>query len=212
MKDWPMNKLLAALDTGMPLTGNISRDATAFLSYHQALHTVRHSACVAAEARALAERCDLNPSAAETAGWLHDISTVISNEDRITYAEAWGIPVLPEERQVPMIIHQKLSAYIAEHLFGMVDRSILSAISCHTTLRSGASLLDKIVFIADKVKWDGAGEPPYAAGLQAALDRSVDTATCWFLSYLWERRSTLLVLHPWLEAAYTEADANSQAH
>jgi predicted HD superfamily hydrolase involved in NAD metabolism len=198
------------LDTGVPLTRSIPHDATVFLSHHQALHTVGHSARVAAAARELAQHCGVNPAAAETAGWLHDISTVIPNENRIAYAEAWGIPVLPEERQVPLIIHQKLSAYLAEHRFCVTDRSILSAISCHTTLRAGASLLDKIVFIADKVKWDGAGDPPYAAGLQAALDGSVDGAARWFLSYLWERRSTLLVLHPWLEAAYREVVASSQ--
>jgi predicted HD superfamily hydrolase involved in NAD metabolism len=158
-----VNELLAALASSAPLSGSIAGDVTAFLSHHNALHTIGHSARVAAAARKLADQCGVNPVAAETAGWLHDISTVIPNEQRVAHAEAWGVSVLPEERQVPMIIHQKLSAYMAEHLFGVGDGSILNAIGCHTTLRSGASLLDKIVFIADKVKWDGVGEPPYAA-------------------------------------------------
>jgi HD superfamily phosphohydrolase YqeK len=72
-------------------------------------------------------------------------------------------------------------------------------------------LLDKIVFIADKLKWDGAGDPPYAAGLETALSHSLDAAIRWFLSYLWERRTTLLVVHPWLAAAYAEVVASSQA-
>ncbi len=199
-----MNPLLAALGANVPLTGSIPRDATAFFAHHQAQHTIGHSARVAAAARSLAEHHAVDPAAAESAGWLHDISTVIPNSERIAYAEAWGIAVLPEERQVPMIIHQKLSAHMAQHLFKITDPAILSAIGCHTTLRAGASLLDKIVFIADKIKWDGAGDPPYIAGLEAALHRSVDAATAWFLAYLWERRATLLVIHPWLAEAYAE--------
>lgn len=206
-----MDALLATLGTNVPLTGDIPRDATAFLVHHNAPHTVGHSARVAAAARQLAQQNADSPDAAEAAGWLHDISTVIPNAKRIAYAEAWGIPVLPEERQVPMIIHQKLSAYMAQHLFGIADPSILSAIGCHTTLRAGASLLDKIVFIADKIKWDGAGDPPYGVELEAALGRSLDTATRWFLSYLWERRATLLVIHPWLAEAYAEQVGGGQA-
>jgi predicted HD superfamily hydrolase involved in NAD metabolism len=204
-----VNSLLAALIKNVPLTGAISRDAAAFLAHHHAPHTIGHCARVAAAARQLAERSGVDTSAAEAAGWLHDISTVIPNNERIAYAEAWGIAILAEERQAPMIVHQKLSAYMAQHLFQISDPSIISAIGCHTTLRPGASLLDKIVFIADKLKWDGAGDPPYGAELEAAILHSIDAATNWFLCYLWERRSTLLVIHPWLAAAYAEVSANS---
>jgi predicted HD superfamily hydrolase involved in NAD metabolism len=205
-----VDRLLTELSANVPLTGVVSRDTRAFLVYHHAPHTAGHCARVAAGARQLGERSGANAAAAEAAGWLHDISTVIPNNERIAYAEAWGIAVLPEEQQVPMIIHQKLSLYIAQHLFQITDQSILSAIGCHTTLRPQASLLDKVVFIADKLHWDGAGEPPYRAGLQAAVDCSIDAATSWFLSYLWERRSTLLVVHPWLAAAYAEVGAGNE--
>ncbi len=205
-----MDVLLAALGANIPLTGIISHDATAFLAHHHCPHTIGHSARVAAAARQLAERFGADASAAEVAGWLHDISTVIPNHERIRYAEAWDIDVLPEERQVPMIVHQKLSAYIAQHLFQVTNPSTISAIGCHTTLRSGASRLDKIVFIADKLKWDGAGEPPYGVDLERALQGSIEEATDWFVSYLWQRRTSLLVIHPWLAAAYAEVEASNQ--
>ena len=201
-----MHELLAALAAPVPISGDIARDATAFLLHPSAQHTIGHSARVAAEARDLATRCRLEPTAAATAGWLHDISTVIPNEARIAYAEAWRIEVLPEERQVPMIIHQKLSAYMAEQLFGVRDAAILSAIGCHTTLKAGASSLDQVVFLADKLKWDGQGDPPYLADLEQALHNSVEAACAWFVRYLWERRATLLVIHPWLAAAHAEIE------
>ncbi|HEU5087210.1 MAG TPA: HD domain-containing protein, partial [Roseiflexaceae bacterium] len=131
-------------------------------------------------------------------------------EARIAYAEAWGIEVLPEERQVPMIIHQKLSAYMAEQLFGVRDAAILSAIGCHTTLKAGAGSLDRVVFLADKLKWDGQGDPPYLADLEQALHNSVDAACAWFVRYLWERRATLLVIHPWLAAAHAELEQRAR--
>jgi hypothetical protein len=59
-------------------------------------------------------------------------------------------------------------------LFGVADEGILSAVGCHTTLRAGASPLDKVVFVADKIAWDQAGPPPFLADLQAGLDRSRD--------------------------------------
>lgn len=201
-----MNTLLSQLAAGISFSGNIAHDMVAFLTHHHRLDTIGHSARVAAQARILAEASGADQSAAEIGGLLHDISVVIPNTERVRYAEVWGIPVLPEERQVPMIIHQKLSAYIAQHLFGVTNQAILDAIACHTTLRPLASHLDKIVFIADKLKWDGVGDPPYKAELEAKLIDSVDAASDWFITYLWQRRTSLLVIHPWLAAAYAELE------
>jgi HD superfamily phosphohydrolase YqeK len=61
--------------------------------------------------------------------------------------------------------------------------------------------LDKIVFIADKLKWDQAGDPPYLEALQAALKQSLDAGAFLYLNYLWQQRETLLALHPWVAEA-----------
>jgi HD superfamily phosphohydrolase YqeK len=59
----------------------------------------------------------------------------------------------------------------------------------------------KVLFVADKLAWDQPGTPPYAHDLQTALAQSLDQATLFFLTYLWERRDSLLVIHPWLREA-----------
>lgn len=100
-----------------------------------------------------------------------------------------------------MIVHQKLSRLMAQEIFGVTDALILDAIGCHTTLRPEPTTLDKVLFVADKLAWDQPGRPPYAHDLQAALEQSLDQATLFFLTYLWERRDSLLVIHPWLRAA-----------
>lgn len=192
------------LATNFTLTGHLRRDVATFLALHDCAHTAGHVAQVAAEAKRLAERFGAPSEAAEVAGLLHDISAVIPNEERIAAAHTFGIEVLPEEATFPMIIHQKLSVVLARDLFGVTQPEPLSAIGCHTTLKADASLLDKVVFVADKIKWDQAGEPPYLAELQQALDRSLDHAAFCYLDYLWQRRATLRVVHPWLVAAHQQ--------
>lgn len=196
------NQRINALTQNFTLTGHLRRDVATFLALHACADTAGHVAQVAAEAKRLAERFGASTEAAEIAGLLHDISAVILNEERIAAAHAFGIEVLPEEAAFPMIIHQKLSVVLARDIFGVTAPEPLSAIGCHTTLKANASLLDKVVFVADKIKWDQAGEPPYLADLQQALDRSLDHAAFCYLDYLWQRRATLRVVHPWLVAAH----------
>jgi predicted HD superfamily hydrolase involved in NAD metabolism len=183
------------------LTGNVATDAHAFLVAYELAPTAIHCGCVAAEARRVALLCGVDAAQAETAGWLHDVSAVIPNSERINVARAWDVPVLPEEEQFPMIIHQKLSVVLAREVFGVHDAAVLSAIGCHTTLKRDASVLDKVVFVADKLEWDQPGKAPFHDAMHAALAVSLDHAAAAYLSFLWERRDTLRVVHPWLRDA-----------
>ncbi len=172
-----------------------------FLSERNHAFTAIHCRAVAEQARALALRFGVDADKAYAAGLLHDISAVIPNAERLARARAWGIDILPEERIAPMILHQKLSAIMAQRQFGVEDADVLSAIGCHTTLKPDASPLDKVVFVADKIAWDRPGEPPWRDELTRALDVSLDAAALAYLDYLWERREQLWVIHPWFVAA-----------
>ncbi|MCD6284432.1 MAG: HD domain-containing protein [Anaerolineae bacterium] len=198
------------------LTGDLPADVTRFLSDHGRLATVEHSRDVAATAGRLALRFGTGKhvaasrQAAAIAGWLHDISAVIPTAARVATAWCWGVELLPEEAGEPVIVHQKLSAWMAEHSFGVTDAQVLSAIRCHTTLRRDAGVLDKIVFLADKIAWDQPGRPTYLAALAEALAEpayavaSLDAGVCVYLDYLWQQRESLAVVHPWFGAAYRQ--------
>lgn len=192
---------LTSLGRGLELTGHLPKDVPRFLAQYGHAHTATHCAQVAVQAGRLAERFGVSASQAEAAGWLHDVSAVIPNERRVQVALNYGIEVLPEEERFPMIVHQKLSAHLAHDLFGVADADVLSAVGCHTTLKADASPLDKVVFVADKIAWDQEGRPPYLAALLSALEHSLDEAAFVYLDYLWKRRETLPVLHPWVVAA-----------
>ena len=124
--------------------------------------------------------------------------------ERAKIAREFGIEVLPEEDTFPMIIHQKLSVVMASELFGVTDTQTLSAIGCHTTLKRDASLLDKVVFVADKIAWDQPGEPPYLDEILEALEKSIDHAAFVYLDYIWQMRDKLKVLHPWTADAHAQ--------
>lgn len=197
-----MHPFLVTLAEGITLTGDIPADARTLLTRHQRHRTLEHTAQVAAEAAQLAARFDVSPALAEQAAWLHDISAVFPSAQRLAAARALDIPLLPAEETCPMITHQKLSAALAHSLFGVQDQAVLDAIRCHTTLRANATLLDKVVFLADKIQWDQVGKPPYLDDVLAALPRSLDEAVFCYLDYLWQQRDTLPVLHPWLAEAH----------
>jgi HD superfamily phosphohydrolase YqeK len=199
-----MSDILMQLSAGLECSGNVAHDVPMFLSCHGRPDTAAHCGAVATESRRIAALVGAELDAAEMAGWLHDISVIIPNEQRIAVAEQLGIAVLPEEAIFPMIIHQKLSAVLAREIFQVEDAAILSAVGCHTTLKAGARLLDKVLFVAYKQAWDQPGHAPFHDDMRAALSRSLDQAVLVYLRYLWERRTTLRVFHPWAQAAYDE--------
>ncbi|HYF96325.1 MAG TPA: bis(5'-nucleosyl)-tetraphosphatase (symmetrical) YqeK [Symbiobacteriaceae bacterium] len=171
------------------------RKIQAFLIQHGCAGVAEHTARVALRARQLAAAHGADPDAAEVAGWLHDIGNVIPDAERVAAALAYGIPVLPEEAACPTILHQKLSARLARRYYGITDEAVLAAAGCHTTLRPGAALLDKVVFLADKLDWAG----PHREAVTAALQNSIDAAIL-----TWIQRQRFQVIHPWLRAATEE--------
>ncbi|EOO39106.1 bis(5'-nucleosyl)-tetraphosphatase (symmetrical) YqeK [Bacillus mycoides] len=183
-------------------TGKIENDIKAFLLKYNKEFTYKHSIRVANEARKIAEIFYEDEEKAAIAGYLHDISAIFPNEERIAVAEKFGIEILQEERKFPMIIHQKLSRVIAKEIFKIEDEEVLNAICCHTTLRKHATKMDLVLFVADKLEWDQIGTPPYLINVKKALGNSLEHAAFVYISYLWERKDTLKVIHPWLEEAY----------
>jgi predicted HD superfamily hydrolase involved in NAD metabolism len=197
----PSHPLLADLLGDLELTGNIAQDVPDFLRQHHCPITALHCQQVAAMARRVAVSAGANPDQAEIAGWLHDVSAIFPSSERVRIAHTLGLEVFPEEEQCPMIVHQKLSRQMALEIFGVTNTLILDAIGCHTTLRGQSTTLDKVLFVADKLAWDQPGTPPYVKELEMALGRSLDHAASFFVNYLWARRDSLLVIHPWLRAA-----------
>jgi HD superfamily phosphohydrolase YqeK len=184
--------------------GDVAGDVPLFLRHHGHPRLLEHSRRVACAVAELAQRFDLPSGPSVKGAWLHDVGVVVPEEERERLLGALGVEVLPEERAFPLILHQKVSALLAYHLFGVEDEAVLGAVGCHTTLRAGATPSDKVLFLADKLAWDQPGSPPYAAEVRSHLKRSLDAAVCAFLAHLWQERASLGTVHPWFVAAYRE--------
>lgn len=185
-------------------TTHLREDVYHFLSKNDCEETAKHCLKVGEESKRIALLFGANPIDAEYAGYLHDISAVFPNEIRISIARQLGIEVLPEEEIFPMIIHQKLSKHMAGDLFNITNPDILDAVGCHTTLRRKSTLLDKVLFVADKIEWDQQGIPPYIKEINRELNKSIDHASFAYINYLWQQRQKLKVIHPWLKDAYDD--------
>ena len=173
-----------------------------FATYGKA-ETATHSMRVAEIAVELAHRFEVDTSLAIQAGLLHDIGTVIPTEEKLAFSREHGLPILPEEEVYPGILHQRHSVILARDVFGVTTPEVLGAIGCHTTLRAGATELDKVVFLADKLSWDDA-EAPFRKGVNAALKTSLDAACRLYIDWLLGPEGGVRVVHPWLEAAHRE--------
>ncbi len=199
-----MHHILQQLIDGVVLTGDVLTDVRILLMKCGHLHTLEHCMRVSREAYQLARRFSVNADEAVVAGLLHDISDIVPSSEMVALAEALKLDVLPEERDFPPILHQRLSAEMAREVFRIDNRAVLSAIGCHTTLRKEASSLDKVVFLADKIQWDQPSTSPLRDAILLCLDKSLDAAALCYLNYLWERRNDLAVIHPWMQEARNE--------
>ncbi|MDN3074716.1 bis(5'-nucleosyl)-tetraphosphatase (symmetrical) YqeK [Enterococcus faecalis] len=164
--------------------------------------TYYHCMEVGEYAYQLGEKYLTSPEKVSIAGYLHDISAIYPNNQRTSVAQKYGIELNEAEMAFPMIIHQKISKSIAKMDFGIEDNEILSAIECHTTLKKNYSDIDLVLFVADKIKWDQEGKPPYLDGLLQALNCSLEDAAYFYIDYI--LKHDIKVVHPWLWDAYNQ--------
>jgi predicted HD superfamily hydrolase involved in NAD metabolism len=188
----------------LTFTSDLVKDSNNFLIKHKKFRIAEHSLRVAQKAKTLAGQYGADEKLAEVAGLLHDIGGVYPNDKRVEVSNMLKINILPEEEELPLILHQKISVVMAQQIFNIQSEEVLSAIGCHTTLKAGASTMDKILFVADKIEWDQDGLPPYINEIQEAVNISLELAAFTYLKYLWDDNSKLKVIHPWLTEAYKE--------
>lgn len=193
---------LAALQRDFPPSGTLAADVDALFAAHGREVTREHVPRVAHEALGLARRFGVDPLAAQTAALLHDVGGIVSSARMPTLCGGLGVPIVPEERQVPMLLHAKLSVVLARELYGVTDTGVLQAVRFHTTLHARPTPLDRVVFLADKLEWDQGGVPPYHADLLNALEDGLEAGTRWFLGWMASPQARLLIPHPDLRAAW----------
>ena len=129
---------------------------------------------MAAEAARLARRYGADVEQARLAGILHDIMKDTPPEEQLKILGDSGIILTDMQRRTPKLWHSLCGAAYLEHTLGVTDQAVLQAVRCHTGGRSGMTLLDKVLFVADYISADR--DYPGVEDMRQAADRSLEEA------------------------------------
>ncbi len=163
----------------------------------------RHSLAVAEQARYLAEKYGADAEKAYTAGLLHDILKDTDGDSQLQILQDFDILLDNVEKHSPKLWHARAGAVFIEHILGIRDADILSAVRYHTTGRAGMSLLETILYLADFTSADR--DYPDVDVLRELTDRDLVQAMEYATAYTIEDLRALgREVHPDTMACYQE--------
>jgi len=177
-------------------TGDIKADVKTLLCEFNKAKTFEHVKAVAEANIKIAEQYNLDKNICELCGYLHDISAIMPYSMMMSYAVDNNWHIYEAEKKFPILLHQRISKVIAEEDFNITDERILSAVECHTTLKSNPSDYDMALFIADKLAWDQEGQAPFYDIVSEALKQSLEAASLAYMDYIVEHKM-IFYPHDW---------------
>jgi len=167
---------------------------------------VEHVERVVAEADRLAAGLkELDREQLELAAWGHDIARALSHRELLARARGFGLEVSPVEEEAPILLHGPVGAEILREEHGIDDPEVLAAARFHSTGRAGMSLVEKVIFVADKIEPGKVRAKPALARVRELADRDLDAAILEYLDQMLETaREEGWSLHPQAVAARNE--------
>lgn len=110
----------------------------------------------------MAKRYGIDTKQAALAALLHDTAKEMPAAQMLELLRAYPQWAEDAENRPTPVWHGVCAAILARTEWGITDEAILSAIACHTAGKPGMSLLDKIIFLADRScaerDWNGVEE------------------------------------------------------
>jgi len=106
---------------------------------------------------------------AAIAALLHDAAKQMPAAELIYYCESRHLYLDDMDRLTPQTLHPFVGAELVRETFLLLDEEVLNAIRFHTTGRPGMGLVEKLVFIADKIEGN-TRNPLYIQKMTAQLD------------------------------------------
>jgi len=144
-----------------------------------------HIERVAAEADRLAAGFkELGREQVELAAWGHDIARALSPQELLARARRFGLEVSAVEEEAPILLHGPVGAEILRREYGIDDPQVLATARFHSTGRAGMSLLEKVIFVADKIEPGKVRARPALARVRELADRDLDAAILEYLEQM----------------------------
>lgn len=142
-------------------------DIQARLLKHLGSKLYEHSLGVAQTAACLANRYGSQQEKAYLAGLVHDYGKVYPGPELVRLARQMGLDLDWISLAETGLLHAPVGAALLPVELEVSDIEIIKAVKYHTTCRKGASLLEKIVYLADYIE-PGRRHPAVALVREAA--------------------------------------------
>lgn len=152
-----------------------------------------HSVGVAKKAVELAKIYGVDEEIAKKIGIAHDVAKEMTDEEMIEYAKANNIRIDEIETVKPSLLHGKIGADIAAKKFGFTQ-DMINAIKWHTTGRKNMSMLEKIIYVADKTEENRKGTRFNLEKSRELSTKNIDET----LIFLMNEFITYNVINEWL--------------
>lgn len=140
-----------------------------------------HSLCVADEAKRLALKYGSDPERAYLAGLLHDITKNSNKEEHFEIFNNYNISLSDIELKAEKLWHAISGAAYVKNKLKISDEEIVDAIRYHTTAKSGMTLLQIILYLADFTSADRDYEDVEV--IRKLTDKSLESGLKYALSY-----------------------------
>lgn len=176
-------------------TGDLDQDICRYFEEFGNPETFSHTLNVIEELKYIEEMYGTVESGSYTACLCHDLGRVVRREDVFDFCAENDVPFTDEERQMPSILHPKISCVIAHRVFGITDDKILDAIRYHSTSRKNPSMIEIEVLLADKMSWKEYPESELSRKIKDSLKISKHFALYYYLRDLFENRESLELYH-----------------
>jgi predicted HD superfamily hydrolase involved in NAD metabolism len=142
---------------------------------------LRHIERVVHDSRRLAHLHHTDEALAALAAQAHDVVRHLSGAKLLQRAERYGIHIDPVERYQPVLLHGPVGALVLPERYGVLDTEVLVSTRYHTTGRPGMGIIEKIVFVADKVDPKKVEKRPDLAEVRQLGDTDLDAAILRYL-------------------------------
>ena len=139
-----------------------------------------HSLGVMKMCEKLAKEYNADSDRLKLIGLMHDFAKDMKKEEKIKYILENNIPFSKTEKANIEIMHGKIAGNICKVKYGF-DEEMCEAISYHTTGKENMTILEKILFIADKI--DETRKYPLAEELRKLAFENIDKAIIENINY-----------------------------
>ena len=154
----------------------IKKDLKEKLSENRYEHSLR----VADYCKRLAKIYNADENKAYLSGLVHDCAKNLEEYYMLNNKVNSDIIFDTEEKNNPKIQHAPIGAAVCKNIYGIFDDEIISAVRYHTTARENMSLIEKILFISDKIEPNR--EYDTVEELRKIADYDIDKAIIKFLN------------------------------